>query len=539
MQAKLTDEDLDFMDSFFYSIAQAETLFSDFDNLTRMDGDKLGHIRLYQVPLISHEYIIDDDPAHSDKPILEERQKEVFQWRKHAGECFALGGRKFGKSMCVLKVDMLISMLILGSEKAGFTSYDSLHIRGILEDVIISLEHHPLLRVLQSNITRHPNYRIALKTGYVLNGINMNIESKSPGKQFFGHHLTRLYGDEMSFESEQVYGQRRDAVSEWGCIYRFAGMTLFTKYTPCGQIFYDFSNRNKIVNLPQTVNPNWDEKEREKALKDFGGESSMGYRIYVEGEVIEDGISAFDMARIRCFYDEKRILKSYEINKQNYPNFEFFIVVERPPNVDQVIIAADIGESAPTEIVILFLMDKTYRYEYNITLFNLTDKEQFEIFKWLGATLEANTIAIDCTDGTGRAIFRSLEEIYPRENLVWSSFNEKIKVDYERHPETKDVIFQDGQPVYKEEFVSEWSVKHLRDILYMGKIDLPVDFKFDKQINSVIAQRSKVGTRTLYQCASADDHVFQAFQVFSIADWNNQFINNKNRIKKNYYKGGI
>ena len=29
-------------------------------------------------------------------------------------------------------------------------------------------------------------------------------------------------------------------------------------------------------------------------------------------------------------------------------------------------------------------------------------------------------------------------------------FNEKIKVDYERHPETKDVIFQDGQPVYKE-----------------------------------------------------------------------------------------
>lgn len=531
MQPKISEADLQFFDSYYDSYAQAECLFSDFDNLTRMDGDKLGNIRLYQIPLLSHEYVLDDDPNLS--------KKANFLLRKNAGEVYALGGRKFGKSMCVLKVDMLISMILLESEKAGFTSYDSFHIRGILEDVIVALDHHPFLRLFEAQCTRSPNYRIALRTGYVLNGINMNIESKSPGKQFFGYHLTRLYGDEMSFESEQVYGQRRDANSEFGCIYRFAGMTLFTKYTPCGQIFYDLNNRGKIVNLPQTVNPNWDAKEREKALKDFGGESSMGYRIYVNGDVIEDGISAFDMSRIRCFYDEKRILKSFEINKENFGNFQDFIVVEKPTSVNETIIAADIGESAPTEIIILFVVGKVYRYEYNITLFNLTDKEQFAIFKWLAETLEATTVAIDCTDGTGRAIFRSLEEIYPRENLVWSSFNEKIQVDFERHPDSKDVIFQDGKPVYKEEFVSEWSVKHLRDLLYSGKVDLPVDFKFDKQINSVIAQRSKTGTRTLYQCASADDHVFQSFQVFSIADWQNQFINNKANIKNKYYKGGV
>ena len=100
--------------------------------------------------------------------------------------------------------------------------------------------------------------------------------------------------------------------------------------------------------------------------------------------------------------------------------------------------------------IIIFEIGKNLRYEYNITLYNLTDKEQFKIFEWLGRELQANFIALDCTDGTGRAIFRSLEQVFPKENLVWVAFNEKVNVDFERNPTTNEIIFENGQPLYRE-----------------------------------------------------------------------------------------
>lgn len=518
MIEKLTQDEIEFMENFYFSQAQAECLFSDFDNLTVMEEEKLAHVRFAQIPLLSHEYIVDDTPTLTTK--------ENFQLRKGAGDCYALGGRNFGKTLISQKVDLLIRFLLCSSQRIGYSSYDAIHIRGVLEEVVPSLEHHPMLRLLDAQVNRSPTYRICTRNGNVLEGINMNITGKEPGKQFFQKHLHVLYIDECSMETEQVYKLRRDSVSELGCIFRLSGMTNFTKYTPCGQIFYDSPPKvfRQIVNLPQYCNPNWNEEEKQKALKDFGGESSFGFRIFIVGEVVEDGISAFDMSRIRCFYDEHRTIKSFEVDKKTFENFENIIFVERPKNAEECYIDADIGESAPTEIAVIFKIDKKYRYEYNITLYNLTDKEQFRVFKWLAELLQANYIGIDCTDGTGRAIFRSLEEVFPRENLVWVAFTEKIAVDFERHPETKEILFKDGEPIPKEEFVSEWSVKHLRDVLYSGIIDLPMDFKLDKQLNSVMAFKSKtINGRTIYKCASPDDHIFQAFQVFSISHWLCQF----------------
>ena len=85
------------------------------------------------------------------------------------------------------------------------------------------------------------------------------------------------------------------------------------------------------------------------------------------------------------------------------------------------------------------------------------------------------------------------------------------------------------------EFVSDWSVKHLKDLLYYEKMEIPMDYKFDAQINQVVAVQS--GTRTIYSSLSADGHLFQAFQVFSIAHWFNEFNNAKGVIKKEFFKG--
>ena len=525
---KLSEEELSFLEALYYPIALTECLFSSYDNLTVMEETQLAHVRLGQIPLFSFEYIIDTDPLIDEKA--------NFQLRKGSGDVYALGGRLFGKTLCVEKLDFLNSVVLLGAEKCGFSSYDAIHIRGVLEEIIQVLEHHPFFRIFEPEISRSPNYRFYFKTGYLLESINMNISGKKPGAQFFQKHLTRLYIEEASFETEQVYGQRRDSVSENGCVLRIAGMTNFTKYSPTGKIFYDLSQRGKLVNLPQYVNPKWDSAKREEAIKDFSGEQSINYRIFVKGEVVEDGVSVFDMERVRKNYDEHRTTKVFEINKKDLASFKSFVIVERPTNAENCFIYADIGESAPTEIGVIFKIGKKYRYVYNIVLYGLTDREQSEVFKWLARQLEANYIAIDTTDGTGRAIFRSLEEVFPKTNLIWVAFNEKLPVGFEKD-DNGVLVLKDGKPVHKEEYVSEWSIKHLKDILYGDTMDLPLDYKLDQQLNSVISMQS--GVRTVYSCVSENDHLFQAFQVFSIAHWYMEFNLLKPVHNKGFCKSGV
>jgi hypothetical protein len=323
------------------------------------------------------------------------------------------------------------------------------------------------------------------------------------------------------------------------CIERVSGMTNITRYSPAGKIYHDLTNRPWVMNLPQYVNPFWDEETKKKAIKKHGGENSLGFRIFVKGQVIEQGIAVFDMERIRPFYEEDRKLKHFEVTKENYKLFKDILVLQRPRNSELVFVCADIGETDPTEIIILNrVRDRDfYKLLYNITLHNLSHKEQVEIFRYIAKEVNTNFIGIDCTDGTGRAIYRELEEYFEKENLIYCSFNEKIPVEFDRD-ERDNIIFKSGNPLYIDEYVSEWSVKHLKDLLYNGKIRIPFNsYKFDIQINSVVASPSQ--SRIKYECVSEEDHLFQAFQVFSISEWMNAFNLIKPVNNKTFSKFGV
>lgn len=354
---------------------------------------------------------------------------------------------------------------------------------------------------------------------------------ENPGGQFFQKHFSKLYIEEASQEVQEVYEKRLDSVSENGCVFRISGMTDFIKYSPPGKIYYEQNNQPWVVNYPQFVNPKWDEKEKEKAIKEHSGESSVSYRMYVKGEIVEDRNSAIDMERVRANYNENKIIKNFEITKENLFDFQNIIIIERPKNAEVIYIAADIGEVASSEIIIISKVNETYHYLYNITLYNITDKEQFNIFKYIIWQMEANYIALDTTDGTGRSIYRSLEEIFPKESLVWCGFNEKIQIDVLRD-DNGNILMKDGNILYKEEMVAAWSVKRLKDLLYeKGKVNLPIDHKLDTQLNSVISIQS--GNKTLYECISKSngDHLFAAWRVFAIAEWKN-YMTNTNSIKR-------
>jgi len=432
---------------------------------------------------------------------------------------------------------MLMSLIHLDGENVGFSSIDAIHVRGILEPLIQVLEQHTFFKIFECKINRSPNYRITARNGYSIDSINMNLVGKNPGQGFFQRHLKRLYIEEASFETDEVYKKRLDAISELGCVTRAAGMTNFTKYSPTGRRFYDAKNQEFVCNLPQYCNPHWSKKEQEKALKEHGGENSVSYRTFVKGEVVEDGIAVFDMERVRQCYLEEKIIKKFEITKDNFYNFENIIIVDKPDSIDAVFIAADIGETAPTEIIILFKNGEEFKYVYNITCYGLTEREQPDIFSYLIETLKANVVGIDTTDGQGRAIARTLVAKYGQDNFVFCAFNEKISVDFERNEQGNIMFDSDGNPKYKEEFISEWSVKRLKSLLYDQQIKMPIDYKFDKQINSVVAMSR--GGRTIYEVVSEEDHLFAAFRVFAISEWSKNSSVLKQINSKIYDKVGV
>lgn len=518
---KITEKELKFMEDWHDPVCLTECLFSNFDNLSEFDEEKYGELRLYQFPFLSYEPIIDEEVGElydEWKDLSKgERRKKEFALRKGAGDVISLGARKYGKTLCTEKLDIPLSMLYDDGWWTALSSIDAIHLRGVLDAIKPAIENHPILKLWKLRIrTAHP-YKIEARNGWFLDGINMNLQSKNPGHQFYGKHVKKLWIEEQSFEPEKVYNKRQDALSELGAVIRLSGMTNFTKHSPAGKIYYDLKNQSKIVNLPQFVNPYWDEEERKSRLKEYGGEDSIGYRVFVKGEVVEEGVSEFDMERIRPCYQEKKEIKRFEIKKERFERFKSFIVVDRPTNAERIFICADIGESAGTEIIILSEVGEKYNYLYNIVLYNLAHDEQVEVFTWLISKLEANIVGIDCGDGTGRAIYRSLEKIFNKENLVWYAGMEKINVGFEKDEKNK-VKIQKGQPVYQREFMSEWSIRRLKVLLYEERCNLPLDYKFDTQFNSVMSTQS--GTRRIYVCVSeSGDHLFDAWRVFSIAQW--------------------
>ena len=508
---KISIVELEFMLAWHYPICLAESLFSDFNNQILFDENKFGKVRLYQHPLISSEGFID-----TNRKDLSE--KEQFELHKGAGDVYAYGSRKHGKTLCVEKIDIPLSMVYDEGFNCCFASADQIHLTNVLDVVINTIKFHPILKAWMLHFKGSPSYKLKARNGWTLDSVNMKTQSRDPGSQFYSQHYKKIWIEEASLETEEVYEKRKDAESEYGAVRRFSGMTNITKHTSAGRAFFDPLNKNKLCNLPQYVNPTFDKQEEERRRNEYGGRDTTAFRVFVDGDVIPDGVSEIDMQRIEPYINTKIELKVFEIKKNMFTYFKNIIVVERPKNAERVFLAGDIGDgSGGTELIVVSEIGNKYYYLYRIALYNLKQDEQYEIIDWLIQKLEINVFGCDGGDGTGRGIFNLLTKKYPNDNLVLYRGGEKIGVDWKRN-EKNEVITEQGRPVFLEEFQSEWSVRHLKSLLYEGRIIMPSDFKFEKQLNYVISRM--VGTRTCYECLSPDgDHVWDAWKVFAIAQW--------------------
>jgi hypothetical protein len=235
--------------------------------------------------------------------------------------------------------------------------------------------------------------------------------------------------------------------------------------------------------------------------------------------------SVYDIERIRETYKRDKegnplLVKTFEINKSNFYRFKEVIILDRPNSAESVWVCLDKGEgSAPTEVIVLFKIGDIYSYECNITTFKLAPDEEDLVVEYIVEQLKANVVGIDVTSGGGKAMFSHLAKKYP-ENIVGVSFNEKISIDFEKDNNGNIIYEASGKPKYKDEFIVDWSIQRLKHLFYNRKIVALFDMKLDVQFDSVIVMRS--GQRTVYGSKTAN-HLHQAFQVFSICQWQYEF----------------
>ena len=525
-QINLAEEDIEFLELWYTPKAFSECMFHDWDNFAIYKKGKFGELRLYQQPMISDEPLIDFEMTAEYHNM---GKKQEFQMRKMVGDLYCFGARRFGKTKIVQELELLHHVISSDdSEKVSFSSVDKIHLDKVLGPLKTAFSNHKILKKFLRRAKGSPDYYFEFKNGVVLNSINFNIGSTNPGQQWFGSHSDRIYIEEASLETEEVYDKRKDAISELGAVYRCGGMCDFTPYSPPGKAFYKLENQKHVLNLPQFVNPFFDEKEHEDRIEEYGSKSSVGYKVFVKGEVVEDGVTALDMKRIRdnCYLINKqgkftKKITTFEITKENFKFWKNLIVVRRPENAERIWISTDVGKRV-TEIIVHSEVDEKYEYIYNITLLNLTQQEVEKILYHMIQALNANYIATDCGDGEGRGIYSGLELKISKERLIYYDGSMKIKVGYEydenEEGEKEIQLDKNGEIVYKYELMADWSVKRLKDMLYDGNIRIPKDLKFDRQFSAVI--ETVMNGKIKYKCiCTQGDHLFDSWKVFSIAEF--------------------
>jgi len=519
MIEKISDTELQIYESIVHPISACEILFSNLGNLSEFDLDKTSEVRKYQYHYLSYDTLFFENKELS--------KKQNFQIRNGLAEAYILGGRLTGKSIIGLIVDCLLALINNTFQKGSVSSADAEKIKKVMEQMFVALEYHPIFKLFNVRVKRNP-YQALVPNGTCLESVNNNISGKAPGNNWHGRHDQKNWEEESSYLTSKVTHEKLMAQSEDGCINHYTGMTVFSKESPMGKVFNDYRNKNKIVNYPSYINPTWDERKEDAAIREFGGKNSVGFEVQILGKIIENGESVYDIERIRETYitDKEGIpvpIKSFEINKNNFYNYKDNLVIDRPKNAEKIVVAVDIGEGgAPSEYIVLSQISGIYKYIYNITTFKLSPEEEKELSKYIIETLKANIFGIDVTSGVGKAVLSYLITFYP-ENIIPVAFNEKIDIDFERD-DMGNIIYDNNIPQYKQEYIVDWSIQRLKHIFYTKKIKCFVDMKLDSQFDNIVVMRS--GQRTVYGSKVAN-HLHQAFQVFSIVDWQIEFKNIK------------
>lgn len=508
-------------------------------------------LRNYQFAMIAYDYILVNDPKKSEK--------ENRKIRKGSGDIYDIGSRNTGKSLCF---DMDAALRIVHGEglESCISSFDEDHLQRRSEPVLGIVENHKFFQMFhltgnKKTVSRKP-HQVLTRHGHLQVGVNEKVNGKNVGSGYDGLHYDSFSYDEISWASADGTKRRIDSGKSIGYIERLYGIPDIKVGSPLGEILKDKNKAPWIWRLPQFVRPDWDSEERIKRAGEYGGESSLSFKLNVLAEIIEGAYGKWDMERIKkmCYHPEK-FIKFFEIGKDLFSHLDIVhstpekvsefqkilskkIIIDRLP-ASQIICASDIGTTgSPSEIAILFgdFEDK-WKYEYQISVFGLIVKEQALVFKWIYDTLGSCFICLDCTNADGRAIRDELLSLgVPIEHLPDFRMNQNIEVDFEKDDTGKVKRDRLGKPLMKVEYTKVWAIQKLEEKLYNGKVDIPHDDKWLREFNGFF---EKPGSGKIPSWGSeTTEHLHDTFLLFALCAWQNRSVITQN-LKKGKRTVGI
>ena len=549
MYKPLTEEQISFMEQWYNPIANIECLAPEElkapQKWSNSPNFKCVKVRNYQHTMVDYSMMYADDPRKSPE--------ENARIKRVVGTCYNIAARDVGKSY-LLWLDAFTHLIhARGGESmlAAPTDEKLKKVGGVLVNLC---QNHPFFKIFHKSgktngISKSP-LEIGTQRGHTLYGRNEKIDDPDPGKNFNSVHAQKIFYEEFSFATAKGALQRVDSENSLGCIERMSGIPDLKPGSPLGDVINNKKLKSFICRLPQSFRRDWNKATRQRKIDKYKGRYSVSYKLNVDGEILEGAFSKWDMDRIRnnCLKTDKHI-KFYEINKEIFKGIEDFqenkdsekellkrlgnaLPLTRVPSTKRVI-ASDIGTTgSPSEVGIFFgNKNSNFIYEYQISLFKMTSKEQAFVFNWLYRVIDGAFICVDNSNADGKDIVNRLVLEYkiPRDQI--SDYDAKSNTNIGYKLDEKDKVVKDdkGKPIEEEVYTKKWAVQQLETIFYDGKIEIPYDEKFLEQFANHFEKPGISGRPTWG--SSADEHLVDMFLCFAFCVWDKCWRSTSNLSK--------
>lgn len=411
-------------------------------------------------------------------------------------------------SIGVLEPELVRHAIARAGEETVLTAFRKIHIRDRMERMIDYIVGIPFFRqFFYSRIVRSPVYEVRLQNGHITYGIPVGEDVEA--KQSQGKHASLLAIEEAHQYAERAYMKLNGARDPRGSRMLMIGVPDGRLETPfrLADTEYD-SFKGRRFHVSRRHDPYWDRATAAHAVDLYGSEDSDLFGQEVDAIWGSPAWSAWNLDHIYASCDEKILpmeptgesgwyVHCLEIHGRSYrereltPESSCLSLPGRKWAEGQIRLAADIGYTQPTEIGVF---QKNDLFWYLIARISLTGRmehdDQAAIFDHLGQIYQAAQIAIDATDGEGRAIARELEQM-PRwaaritgdqvvSPIVRVVFNENTVYDYTRNAS--------GDLVALEDLVKYVAVRKLRnmfarrDLIIARDEDLIAEFNQEREM---------------------------------------------------------
>jgi len=316
-------------------------------------------------------------------------------------------GRGVGKTTTLKSV--LMQDALLNPNKSGLlTTPSKAHLDPLFTALINFIAADPIYRNFAVRVIRSPEYLIEFNNGYTLYG---RIAGTSGGKGVLSLHVNFLYVDES-----QLY--TGSALSELqGCIIPGAVIKCYGVPNGLRDSFLSIQwNSNDIPEfrkhkITRLQDPTFTEKERQRLIKIYGGESSPGYRNQVLGE---DDIIQHSTFSSKYYLPSFIDLPNYyvcNINGNDINEDDINDELELPVIEDdyKYALCCDIGYNPDPSIYLLFenIQGQIWRLSCKFKFDSVRFTKQAKIIDYILRQCRISIVAIDA-GGVGRSVVLDL-----------------------------------------------------------------------------------------------------------------------------------